>query len=311
MIFGDQPSMKNFLIVILGPTGVGKSDIAVEIANHFNSEIISADSRQFYMEMKIGTAVPSEVHLRRVRHHFIRFLSVKEYFSASLFERAVLKLLPALFKENNISVMTGGSGMYIDAVCKGIDDIPDIDPAAREKYNLLYKTEGIESLRAALRLIDPEYYSTVDLRNHKRIIRALEIFGSTGHRYSEFLTNKRTERDFSIIKIGLKRNREDLYGRINNRVDEMVSNGLEDEAMKLLDLKYLNPLKCVGYREFFEFFEGKITREKAIELIKRNSRRYAKRQMTWWSRDKEIVWFSPDKIQEIIGYINGRITELD
>ena len=311
MIFGDQHSMKNFLIVILGPTGVGKSDIAVEIASHFNSEIISADSRQFYMEMKIGTAVPSEVHLRRVRHHFIRFLSVKEYFSASLFERAVLKLLPALFKENNISVMTGGSGMYIDAVCKGIDDIPDIDPAAREKYNLLYKTEGIESLRAALRLIDPEYYSTVDLRNHKRIIRALEIFESTGHRYSEFLTNKRTERDFSIIKIGLKRNREDLYGRINNRVDEMVSNGLEDEAMKLLDLKYLNPLKCVGYREFFEFFEGKITREKAIELIKRNSRRYAKRQMTWWSRDKEIVWFSPDKIQEIIGYINGRITELD
>jgi tRNA dimethylallyltransferase len=201
--------------------------------------------------------------------------------------------------------------MYIDAVCKGIDDIPDIDPAAREKYNLLYKTEGIESLRAALRLIDPEYYSTVDLRNHKRIIRALEIFESTGHRYSEFLTNRRTERDFSIIKIGLKRNREDLYGRINNRVDEMVSNGLEDEAMKLLDLKYLNPLKCVGYREFFEFFEGKITREKAIELIKRNSRRYAKRQMTWWSRDKEIVWFSPDKIQEIIGYINGRITELD
>ncbi len=306
MIFRDQPSMKNFLIVILGPTGVGKSDIAVEIANHFNSEIISADSRQFYMEMKIGTAVPSEVHLRRVRHHFIRFLSVKEYFSASLFERAVLKLLPALFKENNISVMTGGSGMYIDAVCKGIDDIPDIDPAAREKYNLLYKTEGIESLRAALRLIDPEYYSTVDLRNHKRIIRALEIFESTGHRYSEFLTNKRTERDFSIIKVGLKRNREDLYGRINNRVDEMVSNGLEDEAMKLLDLKYLNPLKCVGYREFFECFEGKITREKAIELIKRNSRRYAKRQMTWWSRDGEIVWFHPDNVRDIIDYIEDK-----
>jgi len=309
MIFRDQPSMKNFLIVILGPTGVGKSDIAVEIANHFNSEIISADSRQFYMEMKIGTAVPSEVHLRRVRHHFIRFLSVKEYFSASLFERVVLKLLPALFKENNISVMTGGSGMYIDAVCKGIDDIPDIDPVAREKYNLLYKTEGIESLRAALRLIDPEYYSTVDLRNHKRIIRALEIFESTGHRYSEFLTNKRTERDFSIIKIGLKRNREDLYGRINRRVDEMVSSGLEDEAGKLLNHKDLNPLKSVGYREFFDFFDGKTTREKAIELIKRNSRRYAKRQMTWWSRDREIVWFSPDQIQEIIGYINGKITE--
>jgi len=309
MIFADQPLMKNFLIVILGPTGVGKSDLSVEIASHFNSEIISADSRQFYREMKIGTAVPSEAQMRRVRHHFIRFLSVTEYFSSSLFERAVLELLPSLFKENNIAVMTGGSGMYIDAVCNGIDDIPDINPLVRDKYNLKFKTEGIESLRAELRLIDPDYYSTVDLRNHKRIIRALEIFESTGRRYSEFLTNKRAERDFIIIKIGLKRDREDLYWRINKRVDEMVSCGLEDEAGKLLDQKDLNPLKSVGYREFFDFFDGKTTREKTIELIKRNSRRYAKRQMTWWSRDREIVWFSPDQIQEIIGYINGRISE--
>ena len=197
--------------------------------------------------------------------------------------------------------------MYIDAVCKGIDDIPDIDPSIREKYNLRFKTEGIESLRASLKLIDPDYYSTVDLRNHKRIIRALEIFESSGHRYSEFLTNKRAERNFTIIKIGLRREREDLYRRINLRVDEMVSNGLEDEAMHLLQYKDLNPLKSVGYREFFDFFEGKITREKAIELIKRNSRRYAKRQMTWWSRDKEIVWFTPEKVQEIIGYITERI----
>lgn len=309
MIFADRLLMKNFLIVILGPTGVGKSDLSVEIASHFNSEIISADSRQFYSEMKIGTAVPSEAQTRRVRHHFIRFLSVTEYFSSSLFERAVLELLPSLFKENNIAVMTGGSGMYIDAVCNGIDDIPDINPLVRDKYNLKFKTEGIESLRAELRLIDPDYYSTVDLRNHKRIIRALEIFESTGHRYSEFLTNKRAERDFIIIKIGLKRDREDLYLRINKRVDEMVSSGLENEAGKLLDQKDLNPLKSVGYREFFDFFDGKTTREKTIELIKRNSRRYAKRQMTWWSRDREIVWFSPDQIQEIIGYINGRISE--
>ena len=310
MIFADQTLMKNFLIVILGPTGVGKSDLSVEIASHFNSEIISADSRQFYREMKIGTAVPSEAQMRRVRHHFIRFLSVTEYFSSSLFEREVLELLPSLFKENNIAVMTGGSGMYIDAVCNGIDDIPDINPLVRDKYNLKFKTEGIECLRAELRLIDPVYYSTVDLRNHKRIIRALEIFESSGHRYSEFLTNKRAERDFIIIKIGLKRGREDLYLRINKRVDEMVSSGLEDEAGKLLNHKDLNPLKSVGYREFFDFFDGKTTREKAIELIKRNSRRYAKRQMTWWSRDREIVWFSPDQIQEIIGYINGRITEV-
>jgi tRNA dimethylallyltransferase len=296
--------MKNFLIVILGPTGVGKSDLSVGIACRFNAEIISADSRQFYKEMKIGTAVPSEYQLNIVRHHFIRFLSVKEYFSASLFERAVLELLPSLFKKNNIAVMTGGSGMYIDAVCNGIDDIPDIDPSAREKYNTGFKAGGIESLRRELKLVDPDYYASVDLRNHKRIIRALEIFETTGRRYTEFLTDKGAERDFNIIKIGLKREREDLYGRINSRVDEMIRNGLEDEAMGLFDMKDLNPLKSVGYREFFEFFEGKISREKAIELIKRNSRRYAKRQMTWWSRDKEIVWFSPDNKEGIIKYIS-------
>jgi len=299
--------MKNFLIVVLGPTGVGKSDLSLEIASHFKSEIISADSRQFYREMKVGTAVPSDFQLKRIRHHFVGFLSVKEYYNASLFERAVLELLPSLFKKNNIAIMTGGSGMYIDAVCKGIDDIPDIDPAIREKYNLKFKTEGIESLRAALKLIDQDYYSTVDLRNHKRIIRALEIFESTGHRYSEFLTYRKVERDFSIVKIGLNLEREDLYRRINSRVDEMVSNGLENEARELLEFKELNPLKSVGYREFFEFFEKKITKEKTIELIKRNSRRYAKRQMTWWSRDKEIVWFSPDKVQDIIDYIEDKI----
>ena len=214
--------MKNFLIVILGPTGVGKSDLSVEIASHFNTEIISADSRQFYREMTIGTAVPAENQLKRVKHHFIRFLSVKDYFSSSLFERAVLELLPSLFKKNRIVVMTGGSGMYIDAVCKGIDDIPDIDPAIREKYNEKYREEGIESLRRELKLLDPDYYSRVDLKNHKRIIRALEIFESTGRRYSEFLTKKSADRDFFIIKIGLEREREDLYGRINARVDDMV-----------------------------------------------------------------------------------------
>jgi tRNA dimethylallyltransferase len=301
--------MKNFLIVILGPTGVGKSNLSIEIASHFNSDIISADSRQFYREMKIGTAVPSEFQLSLIRHHFIRFISVKEYFSASLFERAVLELLPSLFKENRIAVLTGGSGMYIDAVCKGIDDIPDIDPSVREKFNVRFKTEGIESLRADLKLMDPDYYARVDLRNHKRIIRALEICETTGRRYSEFLTNKSAARDFTIIKTGLKRDREDLYGRINARVDVMINNGLEDEARELFELRDLNPLKSVGYREFFEFFEGKISREKAIELIKRNSRRYAKRQITWWSRDEEIVWFYPDQVQDIIRYISDLIKE--
>lgn len=298
--------MKNFLIVILGPTGVGKSDLSVEIASHFNTEIISADSRQFYREMTIGTAVPDENQLRTVKHHFIKFLSVNDYFSSSLFERAVLELLPLLFGKNKIVVMSGGSGMYIDAVCRGIDDIPDIDSAVREKYNEKYIAEGIESLRRELKMVDPDYYARVDLRNHKRIIRALEIFESTGRIYSEFLTKSGAVRDFVIIKIGLERERKDLYVRINSRVDAMIANGLEDEVRRLFYLRELNPLKSVGYREFFDFFEGKISREKAIELIKRNSRRYAKRQMTWWSRDKDIVWFNPEQKEEIIRYITER-----
>lgn len=298
--------MKNFLIVILGPTGVGKSALSMDIASHFNTEIISADSRQFYREMKVGTAVPSEYQLNSIRHHFIRFLSVKDYFSASLFERAVLKLLPSLFRKNNIAIMTGGSGMYIDAVCNGIDDIPDIDTSVREKYNARFKAEGTESLRAELKLVDPDYYGRVDLRNHKRIIRALEIYESTGRRYTEFLTDKKAERDFNIIKIGLERNREDLYRRINSRVEVMINNGLEEEARSLFDMRDLNPLKSVGYREFFDFFEGKISKEKAVDLIKRNSRRYAKRQMTWWSRDDSIVWFNPDQVREIILYIEHK-----
>jgi len=298
--------MKNFLIVLLGPTGVGKSDIAVEIALHFNTVIISADSRQFYREMAIGTAVPPEDHLKRVRHHFIRIISVKDYYSSSLFERGVIDLLPSLFNKSRHVVMAGGSGMYIDAVCKGIDDIPDIDPLIREKYNEKYRKEGIESLRADLKLLDPEYYARVDLRNHKRIIRALEIFESTGRKYSEVLTKKGADRNFGIIKIGLERDRAVLYKRINSRVDEMIARGLENEARELYGFRNLNPLKTVGYRELFDLFEGKTTREKAVELIKRNSRRYAKRQITWWSRDKEIVWFNPDQVQEIIGYITEK-----
>ncbi|HBC77918.1 MAG TPA: tRNA (adenosine(37)-N6)-dimethylallyltransferase MiaA, partial [Bacteroidales bacterium] len=252
--------MKNFLIVILGPTGVGKSELSVEVASHFNTEIISADSRQFYREMTIGTAVPNENQLHAVKHHFIQFLSVKDYFSSSLFERAVLELLPSLFSKNRIVVMSGGSGMYIDAVCKGIDEIPDIDHAVRNKYNEKFISEGIEILRRELRIVDPEYYAKVDLRNHKRIIRALEIFESTGRKYSEFLTKKDAIRDFSIIKIGLERERDNLYTRINLRVDAMIENGLEGEARGLFQFRELNPLKSVGYREFYDFFEGKTSR---------------------------------------------------
>jgi tRNA dimethylallyltransferase len=300
--------MNNILIVVLGPTGVGKTDIAVDLAIHLRCGIISADSRQIYREMRIGTAVPDDSQLNKVKHHFIRSISVEEYYSSSIFEREVIKLLPSLFSVNNIALMTGGSGMYIDAVCNGTDDIPDVDPAVRGKYIALYRDEGINGLRIALRLLDPDHYANVDLKNFKRIIRALEICETTGQPYSSYLTKQKRERDFRIIKIGLGRTRDDLYARINSRVDEMVSKGLEDEVRQLIRFRELNALNCVGYREFFDFFDGKISREKAIELIKRNSRRYAKRQMTWWGKDKEITWFNADNKAGILNFIDDFVS---
>ncbi len=299
--------MKNFLIVLVGPTGVGKTDISIDIARYFKSEIISADSRQFFREMKIGTAVPTEQQLKTIKHYFIGFLSIKDYYSSSLFERDVLELLPKLFSKNNIILMSGGSGMYIDSVCNGIDDIPDVDPDVREKYIDQYNAEGIEGLRVTLKLLDPEHYANVDLKNYKRIIRALEICDTAGRPYSSFLKKQKRERDFVIIKIGLERPREDLYKRINSRVDNMVAMGLKNEAKQLYEFRNLNALKSVGYREFFDVFEGNISEEKAIELIKRNSRRYAKRQLTWWGKDKDIKWLNPEHTQEIIQFIENEI----
>lgn len=299
--------MKNFLIVLVGPTGVGKTDISIDIARYFKSEIISADSRQFFREMKIGTAVPTEQQLKTIKHYFIGFLSIKDYYSSSLFERDVLELLPKLFSKNNIILMSGGSGMYIDSVCNGIDDIPDVDPDVRKKYIDQYNAEGIEGLRVTLKLLDPEHYANVDLKNYKRIIRALEICDTAGRPYSSFLKKQKRERDFGIIKIGLERPREDLYNRINSRVDNMVAMGLKNEAKQLYEFRNLNALKSVGYREFFDVFEGNISEEKAIELIKRNSRRYAKRQLTWWGKDKDIKWLNPEHTQEIIQFIENEI----
>jgi len=301
--------MKNTMIVLLGPTGVGKTDLSIAIARHFGCEIISADSRQFYSEMRIGTAVPSPEQLTEIKHHFVGFLSVKEYYSSSLFERDVLKILPWLFSKNGVVLMTGGSGMYIDAVCDGVDDIPDVDPGIREKLITKYDEEGIEGLRIALKLLDPEHYDKVDLKNPRRIMRALEICESTGQPYSAFLTKQKRKRDFRIIKTGLQRPREELFERINLRVDQMIRDGLEEEARKLFDLRHVNALNSVGYREFFDFFEGKISREKTIELIKRNTRRFAKRQMTWWGKDEAIIWFDPYKLDEIISFIESKLRD--
>ncbi|MBO7522437.1 MAG: tRNA (adenosine(37)-N6)-dimethylallyltransferase MiaA [Bacteroidales bacterium] len=302
--------MKNTLIVILGPTGVGKTDIAIDIALHFNSEIISADSRQFYKEMVIGTAPPSPEQLSSVKHHFVGFLPVEEYYSASIFERAVLDLLQTLFSKNDIVVMVGGSTLYVDAVCNGIDDIPDVQPEIREKYQQMFKDEGIEGLRLALKITDPSHYEKVDLKNPRRLMRALEICESTGRPYSSFLTGKKRERDFDIIKIGITRQRENLYNRINARVDKMVEAGLEEEARRLYPKRDLTALNTVGYKEFFEYFDGKISRETAIDLIKRDSRRYAKRQMTWWGNRDDIHWFNADdNNMEIISFVENLIND--
>ena len=293
------------LIVISGPTGIGKTDLSIDIALEFNTEIISSDSRQVYKELKIGTAVPSDDQLKKVKHHLIGHKSVYDYYNASMFEVEVLELLNNLFVDHNEVIMTGGSGMYINAVCNGIDELPDIDMEIRNDLIEKHKKEGIESLRMQLKMLDPESYQKIDLKNAKRILKALEVSLQTGKPYSSFLLGNKKERDFEIIKIGLQRDRAELYERINIRVDQMVEEGLVDEAQQFYKDRNLNSLNTVGYKELFEHFDGTITLEKAIELIKRNSRHYAKRQISWFDRDKEIVWFNPENFNEIINFIKS------
>lgn len=301
--------MKNTLIVLPGPTGVGKTEFAMELATRLHCDIISCDSRQFYREMRIGTAAPGDEQLARVKHHFIRFLSVTDYYTISLFERDVLALLPSLFSQNPVAVMTGGSMLYMDAVCRGMDDIPDTDPEVRQKYIGMYQSEGIEGLRLALKMVDPLHYARVDLHNPRRIMRALEITESTGRPYSSFLTAPVRERNFRIIRAGLTRERGELYRRIDERVDTMIEQGLEEEAASLVSYRGLNALNTVGYREMFSWFDGLITREQAVGLIKRNSRRYARKQLTWWNRDSGIKWFDASDSGEIINWIEGQLAD--
>lgn len=301
--------MKNTLIVLPGPTGVGKTAFATGLAERLGCEIISCDSRQFYREMKIGTAAPGEEELARVRHHFVGFLSVTDYYSISLFERDVLALLPSLFSSNPVAIMTGGSMLYMDAVCRGMDDIPDTDPAVRQKYLGMYHDEGIEGLRIALKMLDPASYSRIDLHNPRRILRALEITESSGRPYSSFLTAPVRQRDFRIIKAGLTRERGELYRRIDMRVDRMMEEGLEQEAVSLKQYRELNALNTVGYREMFRWFDGEVSREQAVMLIKRNTRRYARKQLTWWNRDNDINWFDVSEREMIVSWIESRLEE--
>lgn len=296
---------KKTLIVLIGPTGVGKTDLSIKIAEKYNSPIISADSRQLYSELKIGTAAPAEKYLKRVKHYFVGTLKLTDYYSAAQYESDVISLLEELFKENDTILLTGGSMMYIDAICKGIDDIPTVDNDTRRMMMEKYEKEGLERLCAELKLLDPEYYSIVDLKNPKRVIHALEICYMTGKTYTSFRTGNKKQRPFDIIKIGLCREREELYERINRRVDMMINDGLVDEVKSVYQYRNLNSLNTVGYKEIIQYLDGNCTLDFAIEKIKQNSRIYSRKQMTWFRRDNEITWFHPDNEEEIMNFIES------
>jgi tRNA dimethylallyltransferase len=293
------------LIIVTGPTAIGKTAAGIVLAQHFGCEIISADSRQLYKEMNIGTAVPSAEELAAVKHYFIQTKSVFDYYNASMFEFEVLDLLNDLFKNTDTVLMVGGSTLYVDAVCYGIDDLPTVDLEIRKQVTERYQLEGIEYLRHQLKIMDPLHYEKVDLKNPNRMMKAIEISIMTGKPYSSFLTSNQKKRDFKIVKLGLNCEREILFSRINNRVDKMIEAGLMEEVKNLEYARETNALKTVGYREIFDYFDQKTTLDEAIESIKVNTRRYAKRQITWFSRDKEMLWFQPDETQKMIDYIEA------
>lgn len=295
--------MTKTLIVLLGPTGVGKTDLSIEIAKYFGTSIISCDSRQIYKEMYIGTAVPAPEQLAAVPHYFIQTLSVEDYYNSWQFEVQALEKIHELFESSDVVVMAGGSMMYIDAVCKGIDDIPTITPELREELMKVYEERGLEYMQGLLKELDPVFYEQVDLSNAKRVIHAVEVCRMAGVPYSSLRTNTPKDRGFDIVRIGLNRDKEELYERIDRRVDQMLADGLEAEARGLLPLRRLNALNTVGYKELFDYFEGVTDREEAIRLIKRNSRRYARKQLSWFRRDEDIRWFHPEARQDIFEYL--------
>lgn len=294
---------KGTLVVLVGPTAVGKTDLSISIAKALEAPIVSSDSRQIYREMNIGTAVPDKQQLAAVPHYFIESRSIFEPYTAGMYEVDAINTIDHLFEKHHFVVLTGGSGLYIDAVCLGIDAIPATNPETREMLKLRLKNEGLTSLSDWLKRLDEESYNTVDINNPQRVIRALEVCIISGIPYSSLRKNFEKTRNFKIIKVGLQRDREELYARINLRVNQMMEQGLLDEAKKLYPNRHLNALQTVGYRELFDYFDGKITLEEAVELIKRNSRRYAKRQITWFNRYDDIAWFSPDNFDGIVAHV--------
>ena len=293
--------MSKTLVVITGPTAVGKTALTIELAQHYGIPIINADSRQIYRELKIGTAAPSDEQLQQAPHLFVGTKSIDDYYNASLYEQEVLSYIKK--SSSPIELLSGGSMMYIDAVCNGIDDIPTVREDIREEMKRRYKEEGLEALCEELKQLDPEHYAIVDRQNYRRVIHALEICHQTGKTYTSFRTQQKKERPFHIIKIGLNRDREELYQRINQRVDQMMADGLLDEVKGLVEKRHTNALNTVGYKELFDYLDGRWPLEEAVERIKGNTRRYARKQLTWYKRDEDMRWFHPDDIQDILNYI--------
>lgn len=302
----------NTLIVITGPTGVGKTELCISLAEHYNVDIINADSRQIFAEIPKGTAAPTAEQRRRVRHHFVANHHIGDYYSASMYEQDVLKLLqkPDFSNKTGVeAILTGGSMMYIDAVCNGIDDIPTVDDNTRNWMKQRLAEEGLPALLDELKRLDPEHWAVVDHNNPRRVVHALEICHISGKTYTSFRTGKKKERPFYIIKIGLTRDREELYERINQRVLDMVKDGLIDEARSMLAYRGENALNTVGYKEMFKYFDGDIPLEEAIRQIQSNTRQYARKQLTWYKKDPDITWFNPDDIEGVIKHIDNRIAQ--
>jgi tRNA dimethylallyltransferase len=295
------------LIIIAGPTAVGKTAVAINIARALQTEIINADSRQVYKEMVIGTAAPTAEEKTLVKHHFTGHRSIYEPYNASMFEQDAIAFLESWFKHHDVMVMAGGSGLYMDAVCRGIDDLPTVDPAIRTEIHQIFRNEGLEGIRTRLSKADPEYYDRVDLNNPQRIMKALEIYEMTGKPYTSLLTGQSKTRIFQTLKIGLNIPRNELHNRINNRVDLMMELGLLEEARNLHPYAHLNALNTVGYKELFGYFDGMMPLEKAVEKIKDHTRQYARRQITWFGRDKELTWFHPEETHKALAYIKERI----
>ncbi len=302
-----QSSCKT-LIVIVGPTAIGKTELAIKLAQHFNTEIISADSRQFFKEMSIGTAKPDDAELNATKHHFINSHSIQKLFSTGDFETEALKVLEDIFAAKNLAVMVGGSGLYINAVCNGLDELPETDLNIRKNLNKQFVEKGIDSIREQLKKLDPVYFEKVDQFNPQRMIRGLEVILSTSRSINSFHTNHKKKRPFNILKIGLDTNREELYRQINQRVDLMMQAGLLNEVISLKDYQHLNALKTIGYVEIFDYLNGLTDLHTAVELIKQNTRRFAKRQLTWFKRDPEITWLEPGQTEKIIQFIRKKVT---